>query len=168
MSTEIDLEATALHEAGHVIAAIALGLNPGFVRVEQVEQGWKGSSDCSPTDADRFRASVVGSAGMLAEARLSYREPREGYESDMSWVWTAAADLNRTHHPELGSDPKDCLAYVVVAAGAASRLLIERWIDVQTLADRLVETNEIVNPSTLVDVDAIRSAWSRLQGGVAS
>src|ERR1700683_4421799 len=162
MTTEADLMSTALHEAGHVIAALALGWDPGSSSVQLVGDSWKGSTGCSPTDPDRFGAAIVGCAGVLAEGRLSYQMPPEGAESDMAWVWTAAADLNRERRPGAGDDPKDSLAYVAVAAGLASRLLAESWEDVQKVAVELVANKSVSNLSSLVDVDVVRARWQAL------
>jgi hypothetical protein len=172
VSTETSLESAALHEAGHVVVALALGLSPDAISVISVEQVgedvWKGSSGCNPADKDRFRAAAVGCAGVLAEGRIALDEPAEGAEGDMSWVWTAAADLNRKRHPEVGDDPKDWLVYVAVGASVAARILAECWQVVRQIADQLIRDKRIDDINAAVDVVAINASGEVIRTGLTT
>jgi hypothetical protein len=161
-----DLEAAAYHEAGHAVIAVALGKTPGPVFIRPRDGRWEGSTSVNPQDLEGWSAIVIGCGGLLAQSRLRSGDPPEGYESDMSHVWTGAAALCRDRWGDLGDDKKDYLGYLVVAAMLAGRLLKLAWEHVESVAQALLVGNHRIDDlAEMLPRDELQRMWKQVAEG---
>ncbi len=135
------IESTAYHEAGHAIAANALGL--GVQSVSIVRKDFKlGVCHYMRTPRTVRETLICALSGPIAEALLNPDNPdgeKAGWSGDLRNVRAVAEDLLQRgiSREAVNQTIRDC-------AGECERILRGNWSAVTELAGKLMESGELV------------------------
>ena len=125
------LWAAGVHEAGHVIAGLAVGIGVRFVMVQS-----DGSGLCQPqpvTVSPRLNA-VFSAGGRAADRLFGFRVNEGSYADDAGGIVTWLAELPDHERDQANTD----------IHAEAARIIAERQGEVQTLARALASRHILV------------------------
>lgn len=150
------LKGTAIHEAGHAVAAYALHVRIKYVTIApegdaHVEFGRHGTFDDSLRGTDRAeRHIMVRFAGQIAERKHA---PRSKWRRG-GWVDRAAALelFSRIDHP----DPKVRDLHMKLLWRKTEWLVEFRWKDIQAVADALLKHKKLDATQLAAVIDKVR------------